>query len=209
MCWLRGRNEPMLHLRTPPFAQLYIFWGTGEWFVTHLLQRSSKFSVFPALVFLFLHTWIWLLATMMQSIAQSTSGAGWGLSILRTFSVQRPKPYTHVISTATTQLHLWVLLDAPWAGDAAEGGCSYTLGEFFPCWMTAREGTVLALPWQMFWLHPEHMSQIFPCSQDNFSDKGLFNSSKSWRLFYTTYNCQIFTWLTSEFKHTLVVQRCD
>lgn len=132
MCWLRGRNELMLHLRTPPFAQLYIFWGTGGWFVTHLLQRSSKFSIFPALVFLFLHTWIWLLATMMQSIAQSTSGAGWGLSILRTFSVQRPKPYTHVISTATIQLHLWVLLAAPWAGGCCRGWLQLHSGWIFP-----------------------------------------------------------------------------
>lgn len=66
-----------------------------------------------------------------------------------------------------------------------------------------------ASPWRVFRLHPEHMSQIFPCSQDNFRDKGLFNSAKLWRLFYTMYNRQIFMRLTSEFKHTLVVQRCD
>lgn len=71
------------------------------------------------------------------------------------------------------------------------------------------QGIILASPWRVFRLHPEHTSQIFPCSQDNFRDKGLFNSAKLWRLFYTMYNWQIFMWLTSEFKHTLVVQRCD
>lgn len=54
-----------------------------------------------------------------------------------------------------------------------------------------------------------NMTQIFPCSQDNFNDKGFFNIANLWHLFYTTYNCQIFMRLTSEYKHTLAVQRCD
>lgn len=91
----------------------------------------------------------------------------------------------------------------------AEGRRSCSLGELFSCWMMVREGILLASPWQMFCLRTEYMSRIFPCSQDNFRDKGLFNSAKSWHLFYRMYNCQIFMRLTSEFKHTLVVQRCD
>lgn len=91
----------------------------------------------------------------------------------------------------------------------AEGRRSCSLGELFSCWMMVREGILLASPWQMFCLRTEYVSRIFPCSQDNFRDKGLFNSAKSWHLFYRMYNCQIFMRLTSEFKHTLVVQRCD
>lgn len=142
MCWLQGRNGPVLHLRTP-FAQLYPCSGATLLKPTHRRMicgpwPPKEFQAFPfsrSWVFVqsgsLLHTWIWLLATTTQGISQSISGAGWALSILCTLPVQRPKHYVYIISAGNIQLLLGVRLACSPGRGAAPG--SEQGAELSPC----------------------------------------------------------------------------
>lgn len=169
-----------------------------------------------------LHAWISFLGTTRKASLRAPAGLRGLYHPLPTFCAKDKCYYLHVISTSGTHALLEVLLVlSPGRSPCSEQGAELSLhchAQHRVCAAALQlnsslakwwQGIILASPWRVFRLHPEHTSQIFPCSQDNFRDKGLFNSAKLWRLFYTMYNWQIFMWLTSEFKHTLVVQRCD
>lgn len=121
MCWLQGRNELVLHLREQE-DDLWVISSKGvpSFPFSQLLFSCSCTPESDSL------------PSRCKASLRAPVGLCGVFSILCSFSVQRPKPYTYVIFTGTIQFHLGVLPAAPWAGGRCRGWLQLHSGCIFP-----------------------------------------------------------------------------